>query len=515
MLSEKLFEHIEHRPDAVAFRHEGQSLTFGELGRRARNYAAGLREHGVRRGDRIAVFLPTSFDLVTALVGHYLAGAIHVPINTRYGAVELEHILQDCRPSFLVRPATGSLASTLDTSWESTAAGLEVEFISTQGTGKGLSFETLCETDSESTRFEPAEDEDIALMIYTSGTTGKSKGVMLPFRAVVSNIDALTRAWHFSKEDDLVLALPLFHVHGLCIGVHGTLLRGSSATLFDTFDARRVVDAFRGRGTVFMGVPTMYARLVEALDHEPELAEPLRDARLFTSGSAALNTAHFLKFEEQTGHRILERYGMSETLLTLSNPYHGERRPGTVGMPVEGCQVRVVDDSMSDTEPEALGQIIVRGRSLMKGYWEDPKKTAEAFWDEWFLTGDVATRSADGYISIVGRSSVDVIKSGGFKISAREIEEVILGHPAISEVAVLGLPDETWGERIVAVVVVREQQDSLLGSLQEFQRERMADFKTVRALAVVDALPRNALGKVQKHRMKTFDFQSSDRSRGS
>jgi acyl-CoA synthetase (AMP-forming)/AMP-acid ligase II len=256
-------------------------------------------------------------------------------------------------------------------------------------------------------------------------------------------------------------------------------------------------------GSIFMGVPTMYSRIVEELDADPAQADWLKSARLFTSGSAALSPNIFERFKAHTGHEILERYGMSETLLTLSNPYLGERRPGTVGRPVPGCDVRVVDSSMEDVQPGDVGEIVVQGPTVMDGYWNLPDKTDEAFRDGWFLTGDVATVSADGYVSIVGRRSVDIIKSGGYKISAREIEEVLERHADVRAVAVVGIPDETWGERIGAAVVLTEgvDTDGLLGRLADHCDGTIADYKQVRDLIVVDAIPRNALGKVQKHKV--------------
>lgn len=504
MLLDKLFHHLRHSPEREAFTLAGESLTFGELDRRARCWAASLGKLGVDRGDRVAVLLPTSLELIVALVGNYYAGAIHLPINTRYGVVETRHIIEDAEPTVIVHPASGEMAERVEEILGNAPSARPRQVRVGQG-----EFEKLTNHEPV-TESRDLSDEDIALMIYTSGTTGKSKGVLLPYRAVVSNIDALTRLWRFTTEDDLVLALPLFHVHGLCIGIHGTLLRGSHATLQDGFRVEAVEAAIRDGGTVFMGVPTMYRMLVDAMDSGVVEAESFEGARLFTSGSAALSGSIFERFEDQTGHRILERYGMSETLLTLSNPYEGERRPGTVGMPVEGSEVRVVDEDFVDTDPGDVGQIVVRGSSLMKGYWRLPQKTEEAFRDGWFLTGDVATKAADGYISIVGRSSVDIIKSGGYKISAREIEEVLARHPNVEQVAVVGVDDPTWGEQIVAAVVPRSQpSDHFLKELQNFQREQLADFKTIRGLAIVEELPRNALGKVQKHRMHDLDFQTT------
>jgi malonyl-CoA/methylmalonyl-CoA synthetase len=257
-----------------------------------------------------------------------------------------------------------------------------------------------------------------------------------------------------------------------------------------------------------MGVPTMYVRLLEHLRAHPGSAAVLSRARLFTSGSAPLPSDDFHAFLETTGHAILERYGMSETLFTLSNPHDGERRPGTVGLPVPGCEVRVVDDGGRAVVPGEMGEIVVKSSGLMTGYWGRPEETARSFRDGWFLTGDVARRSADGYVTIAGRKSVDVIKSGGFKISAREIEDVLRRHPLVADAAVLGAPDRVWGERVVAVVVLSPgggatpAEDELLATLSGFCGEHLAEYKRPREVRVVAELPRNALRKVQKHLLR-------------
>lgn len=494
MFFERLTRIFYHSPDRIAIRDGGRVLTFDAWVERARRYARGLRALGLRPGDTVAVMASSSIDLHVALLGHYLAGLVHAPINTRYAADEVEHILTDSQAKLVLVDAAHA-AVVVEAAPGLQRLDLEPGFEDTLG--------------EEPFDHVPA-DEDIALLIYTSGTTGKSKGVELSFRALVSNIEALTSLWQWSADDRLVLALPLFHVHGLCIGVHGALLHGLEVDLFDHFRPEDVVAAMQAGASVFMGVPTMYARLLEYLDRHPDAAEPLSRARLFTSGSAALSVDHFRRFQAATGHAILERYGMTETLLTLSNPYQGERRPGTVGMPVPGCEVRILDDEGADCAPNHPGQLVVRGSSLMTGYRGQPEQTAASFKQGWFLTGDIAEISEDGYVRIVGRASTDIIKSGGFKISAREIEDVLGAHPRVREIAVLGLPDEVWGERIVAAVVAPgADPDDLLAELQTLGREHLAAFKQVRGLVVLDELPRNAMGKVQKHVLKTLNFPAA------
>ena len=493
----QLFENLGTRPNDVAFRLADAQLTFGELHQQAIRWAGHLQSLGLQPGDRVACHLTTCMELIVVLVGNYYAGAVHVPINTRYGDSEIEHILQDSGATVLVSSGDDALEQVL----AEAGAGQIPHRIR-------LGHEFVDATSGRQGKVQDTDDEATALMIYTSGTTGRSKGVELSYRAVVSNIDALTQAWRWTENDVLVLALPLFHVHGLCIGVHGVLLRATQAVLLETMSSLSVADEIDAGATIFMGVPTMYSMLLEHAEADPTAAPKLAKARLFTSGSAALSPHVFRRFQALTGHAILERYGMSETLLTLSNPYEGERRPGTVGFPVDGCEVRVVREDGQDCEADEVGQIYVRGNSMMTGYWQQPQQTGDAFEDGWFKTGDVAKRAADGYIAIVGRSSVDIIKSGGYKISAREIEDVLESHPLVTAIAVVGVPNEKWGEEICAGVVTRTACDggALLTELQELGRAHLADYKTLRGLCLLPELPRNALGKVQKHRLRDAEF---------
>jgi acyl-CoA synthetase (AMP-forming)/AMP-acid ligase II len=491
--------------DAILF--GSRTLTFGELDRLSRRYAAGLASLGVRPGDRVAVFAESSPELVAALLGHYRLGAVHVPINTHYRAEEAGHILRDSGASVLLLtpgPETERVLSEIGP----LPRLKDVIALGGAASAPGVqSFESLLADEPLPSDAPLPADGDAALLIYTSGTTGKSKGVELSFGALVANIEEVTRSWGFTAADRLALALPLFHVHGLCLGIHGGLLHGFTVLLSEKFEAARIVASFEkseaGGATAFMGVPTMYVRLLEHLEAHPAGAAALRRARLFTSGSAPLPADDFRAFEARTGHAILERYGMSETLFTLSNPYAGERRPGTVGLPVPGYEVRIVDDTGHDVSGGELGEIVVRGNGMMTGYWGRPEETAASFRDGWFLTGDVARRDSDGYVTIVGRKSVDIIKSGGYKISAREIEDVLRRHPRVREVAVVGAEDRVWGQRIVAAVVLEPgadiAPDAVLEDLAGFARAHLADFKRPREVLLLPELPRNALGKIQKH----------------
>lgn len=501
----------------------GRTYAFEELHGWANAHADRLRALGVRRGDRVAVFAETCPEIIATLVGHLEAGVIHVPINTRYRADEARHILED---SGAVAVLTGRPGDECNEVLEEILRNkrppqlrhvITLPEVLPSSPSKQI-FSSFSSSPKQRFPSGLPSDDDVAMLIYTSGTTGKSKGVALSYRALEENTRAMMDLWQFTETDRLVLALPLFHVHGLCLGAVGALLTGFTLLLEERFDAARVIDAFAHEGaTAFMGVPTMYVRLLEYLEGHPETAAAFRKARLFTAGSAPLPAPDFVAFREKTGHAILERYGMSETLFTLSNPLDGERRPGTVGLPVPGCQVRLVDDEGREPAVGELGEIHVKGSGVMNGYWQRPGETAAAFRDGWFLTGDVARRDADGYVTIVGRSSVDIIKSGGFKISAREIEDVLRRHPAVKDAAVVGLPDRVWGQRIAAALVLEdavraEETGAVCEAVAAFAAEHLADFKKPREVRAVPELPRNALGKVQKHVLvKAFGSSSPAR----
>ncbi len=468
---ERLFSAVTTAGDKPALVFEGRTWTFADLDRLSRQYARGLAGAGLSAGHRVAVYAETSPEVVVALLGHYRLGVLHVPINSRYRGDELSHILRDSGAEAILLGGKTVTERVLDEIVPPPALRHRILMGSSSSRRSGdLAFEQLVATELSRGEAEAppvSRDADTAILLYTSGTTGKSKGVKLSFGAIVENMEAVTRLWRFEPS---------------------------------------IVSAFAdGDATVFQGVPTMYVRLLEHLAGRPQDARALSKARLFTAGSAALSADDFAAFEDLTGHRILERYGMTETLFTLSNPYE-DRRPGTVGMPVPGCEVRIVDEGGREMPAGDPGEILVKSNGIMSGYWGKPAETAASFVDGWFTTGDVARRDGDGYVTMVGRKSVDVIKSGGFKISAREIEDVLARHPRVKEVAVVGAPDRIWGQRIVAVVVLEgssaaPSEAALLAELSSFCARQLADYKRPRAVKVFEELPRNALGKIQKHRI--------------
>ncbi len=504
---------VERSPDKECLLFEGRRISFAQLLQDAQQWEGALRGWGLRAGDRVALYLENSPTFVAAYLGVYLAGGIVVPVNIQYRRVELSHILGDAEVRLCL--TDGARCDELQRVLDALPA-LEAIVIVDHSDSSGVPVredraavrpawiaQDAFLAGAVGYRLELPRADAIALIGYTSGTTGRSKGAMLTHSNLAANIHAVTTAWRWTAADLLLLTLPLFHVHGLCVGIHGTLYTGSTVDLRRRFDAAEVFETLlEGRVTMFFGVPTMYVRLVAEAQRRGCRPPPIR---LYVSGSAPLSVQTFEEFERLFGQRILERYGMTETLMNLTNPYEGERRPGTVGMPFPGQEARIVD--LQTRQPildERPGEIQVRGPHVFKGYWRNPAATAEAFDAEgWFNTGDIGWRSADGYYTISGRAR-ELIISGGYNVYPREVEEVLLSHPSVAEVAVLGLPDPDLGEQVVAVVVPRRSGlagDTSLSAdeLIAYCREHLASYKKPRQIYFAESLPRNALGKVQKH----------------
>ena len=512
---DQLLHALHTRGPAPAFVIDGAATTWAALLDEARRCAAGLQARGVGAGDVVATLMSTRREAIVGLVAHHLLGAVHAPVNPKYRSDELAHVLVDAGAKVLVVEATTDAAQVL----AATPRPTTLERVVRVGDATPPSWPSAWSTEPWADLVAAAppagwpipavDDEATALLVYTSGTTGRSKGVELSFRALVSSIAALSGLWHVTDRDVIVHALPLFHVHGLCVALHGALLRGATTLFVPKFSADAVVEAIDDGGTVFMGVPTMYARILEHLQARPHDAVILQMARLFTAGSAPLSAADHAAFLQATGHRVLERYGMTETLITLSNPYEGARKPGSVGLPVPGYDVEVQDDAGAPCAPGVDGEVVVRGAGLMTRYRGQPAATAASFRDGWFLTGDVGHVDEDGYFFLIGRKSTDVLKSGGYKISAREIEEALASLPFVAELSVVGVPDRTWGQRVVAVVVpqgetaaqAQARHEAHWATLTAAAATKLADYKRPRELVFVDALPRNAMGKVQKAKL--------------
>ncbi|SCK19497.1 malonyl-CoA/methylmalonyl-CoA synthetase [Streptomyces sp. ScaeMP-e48] len=472
--------------------HDGLSLTYGELTAASAALAARIADAG-----RVAVWATPTAATVIAVVAALRAGVPVVPLNPRTGERELAHILADSEPTAVLAGPDDELPPALE----------KLRRVTVDAGAAASTVQEGYEAGPEEYGAGEADPEAAALIVYTSGTTGPPKGAVLPRRAVAASLDALEDAWGWTADDVLVHALPLFHVHGLILGVLGPLRRGGSLRHLGKFSPGAVARELASGGTMLFGVPTMYHRLAEVLDapaggaDRDALAGALAGARLLVSGSAALPVHDHERIAAATGRRVIERYGMTETLMNTGIRADGVPRPGTVGPPLAGVELRLVEEDGSVLSgPEAIGEIQVRGPNLFTGYLNRPDATAAAHTEDgWFRTGDVGTVDEDGYVTIVGRKATDLIKSGGYKIGAGEIENILLAHPGVREAAVTGEADPDLGERVVAWVVAADPgSPPPAEELADHVAAQLAPHKRPRTVHYLDALPRNDLGKIMK-----------------
>ncbi len=467
----------------------GAHITYRQFWDNAARLAAALVEQGVAPGDRVAVQAEKHTVVLELYGAMIIAGAVLLPLNTAYTEAEVQYFLTDARPVLLVCDAEKAIALAA----VAQACGVARVLVLTGDAENSV--ERL--RDAQMAGLAPVvrTGEDIAAILYTSGTTGRPKGAMLSHRALATNAATLVEHWRFTAEDCLIHALPIFHTHGLFVATNVIMMAGASMHFLPTFDAAAIV-RLMPQSSVLMGVPTFYTRLLD----QPQLPDAARAMRLFISGSAPLLAETHAQWEQRTGHRILERYGMTETNMNTSNPYDGERRAGTVGFALPGVTVRIVDSETGmDVADGAIGLIEVHGDNLFSGYWENPAKTTEDMCaDGFFKTGDMARRDADGYIHIVGRAK-DLIISGGLNIYPKEIELIIDDWAGVDETAVIGVPHPDFGEAVVAVIVLAKGAGLDLAALRAHLSEQLARFKQPRHYVVVDGLPRNTMGKVQKN----------------
>jgi len=465
--------------------------TFGAFFANAERYAALLVSEGVEPGDRVAAQVNKSLEALELYVGTVMAGAVFLPLNPDYTASEIAYFLQDATPHmFVIDPSRKSEMA------PAAKAASVTQVLTLDASGGG----TLSDTASlysEGFTPLPRAADDLAAILYTSGTTGRSKGAMLTHRALSSNTETLVGYWRFTPDDVLIHALPIFHTHGLFVATNVALMAGSAMVFLPKFDLDAIFSAM-SKATALMGVPTFYTRLLD----DPRLTkDSAQNMRLFISGSAPLLAETHERWTERTGHKILERYGMTETNMNTSNPYEGARKPGTVGLPLPGVEVKIVDGSGAEQGVDQIGSIEVRGDNVFAGYWQMPEKTAEELRDDgWFITGDLGVRDDDGYISIVGRSK-DLIISGGFNVYPKEVEAIIDDLPDVLESAVIGLPHADFGEAVVAVVVLRNPTLTP-DTISVATAGKLAKFKCPKSILIVDALPRNTMGKVQKKALR-------------
>jgi malonyl-CoA/methylmalonyl-CoA synthetase len=466
----------------------GRSWTYGEVDQLAQKFVSVLRDYSVAPGDRVLVQVDKSVEAVALYLACLRWGCAYVPLNTAYTPAEVDYFVGNAQPSlFVCRPEDAAAMSTA-------FAGLVVNSLGSQGEGTLMDAALQAPTSAEMAACGP---DDVAAILYTSGTTGRSKGAMLTHRNLLSNAETLVDLWGWQDDDVLLHALPIFHVHGLFVALHCVFLTGTEALFLGGFRAEEVV-GYLADATVMMGVPTFYGRL---LDQAGFSAEKCSGMRLFISGSAPLTEQTFDAWESLTGHRILERYGMSETAMITSNPLDGQRVAGTVGFALPGVEVRIADADGKQLPAGEVGIIEVRGPNVFKGYWQMPEKTADEFRsDGYFITGDMARMDSDGRVTIVGRAK-DLVISGGYNVYPKEVEKLIDDIPGVRECAVIGVPHADFGEAVVAAVVP-EAQNIGLASVQAALSGKLARFKQPKEVVNLPELPRNAMGKVQKNALR-------------
>jgi malonyl-CoA/methylmalonyl-CoA synthetase len=464
------------------------TYTYDQLDEASRRVAGALLgDNADLNQTRVAFFVPPSFAYAAVQRGIWRAGGVAVPLAISHPPAELDYVIRDSGASVVVSdPASASMLMPI-------AKASRARFLTTTTALAASIGEDLPHLGSNRR----------AMIIYTSGTTGRPKGAVSTHQNIGAQIAALVEAWRWTPADRLLLTLPLHHVHGIINGLGSALAVRATCEILPAFDAELVWSRLAsGEITVFTAVPTIYNRLIASWNAAPQEVQRVRSdgarhLRLMMSGSAALPVQTLERWREITGHTLLERYGMTELGMALSNPLTGERRPGYVGQPLPGVDVRLIDEDGRDVPEGVPGELEVRGPAVCLEYWQRPDETRDAFRDGWFRTGDVAVWEK-GSFRLLGRSNVDIIKTGGFKVSALEIEEILRTHPAIAECAVVGVHDEDWGERVSAAVELRTGTSLSLDELQQWAKVQLAPYKVPRALQAVPALPRNAMGKVVK-----------------
>ena len=487
-MNDSLFAHIQAAmpgPTSPFLDTATKRYSYGDLDRLSAALGHRLLALGVEQGDRVAVQVEKSPQAVFLYLACLRIGAVYLPLNTGYTLRELDYFFGDAEPRVIV----------CDPARERAVGGIAgARAVVTLDAGEAGS---LMDGASHPADLEPVacEADDLAALLYTSGTTGRSKGAMLTHRNLASNALALREAWGFTGADVLLHVLPIYHTHGLFVAINTVLLAGARMLFLPRFDPDAVIPAL-AHATVMMGVPTYYTRLLARDDFTAAVAGGVR---VFISGSAPLLEETFVAFEARTGQRILERYGMTETGMNTSNPLHGERRAGTVGLPLPGVEVRVAGEVGRPLAAGEVGVLEVRGPNVFKGYWRMPEKTAEEFRDDgFFITGDISVIGEDGYVSIVGRAK-DLVISGGLNVYPKEVESLIDSLPGVVESAVVGLPHPDFGEAVAAVVVLERGATVTEIDIVTAARSELAGFKVPKTVLFVEALPRNSMGKVQKN----------------
>lgn len=483
-------------PNKPAIEFEGKTATFREIDLMGDRLANALRKLGVSKGDRVAQFLPNCLELVYSLVGNFKNGSIVVPVHIGFKEQEIAHILSDSGAKAIITdrerlPIVNNVKNGLK--------DLKYIIIIDGKEKSTVNFNELVKNSSEKKPSASISDNDNCIIFYTSGTTGKPKGAVLTNMNVCAGVEALVKTWKWAKNDIFLLALPLYHIHGIGVALCGSLYAGNFTILRRKFDAKDALETIQKRKvTLFMGVPTMYFQLLEV----PNCRKyDVSSMRLFVSGSAPLSNDLFHKLKKTFGHEVLERAGMSETMMNFSNPYYGKRIPGSVGPCLPGVKVMIAGKNFRKLPINKEGEILIKGPNVFHGYWNKPELDKEIFHNGWFITGDVGKIDKNGYVYIMGRSK-DMIISGGINIYPREIEDVIESMPQVKECAVIGVPDEEFGESVKAYVVLNERNKLTEKKVINYCKQKIASFKKPKYVEFLEALPKNTMGKILKEELR-------------
>ena len=475
----------------VAIEFNDKEVTFDNINKTSNKIANALRNISVNKGDRVALFHANSLELINFFNGTIKNGSIVVPMNTYFKEIEAKHMLNDSGAKVILTdkerlPIIKKILSELNF----------LKHVITVDSNEFIDFNDFIKDASDKNPDVEINDDDGSIIFYTSGTTGRCKGALLSHKNMESDLEALKQTWHLTDKDKLLLTLPLYHIHGLGVALCSSFYNGYSSLLRKRFDPEEVLKLIEDKKTtLFMGVPTMYIKILEVKDKEKY---DISSMRLFISGSAALSAETFKEFKDVFGHEVLERAGMSETNMNFSNPYNGKRKPGTVGLPLPCVQVKIVDKNFNEVSQGKEGEILLKGPNVFKGYWNCEEKTKASFHDGWFITGDIGKFDEDGYVTFLGRSK-DLIISGGLNIYPVEVEEVINSHPEVQESAVVGVPDKCFGEAVKAFVVLKDGIKINDNEIIAYCKQKVASYKKPKYVEFIDALPRNTMGKVQKN----------------
>jgi malonyl-CoA/methylmalonyl-CoA synthetase len=494
-LAQILSEKAQTFGPKTAIRIKNQWTSFADLDWQVKKAAEVLINLNIRKGDRVALILPKGLTFIEFYLATLGLGAIALPLNPTYRPEEILYFLSDSESCLVIIDSEkkGGIESVLKQIPSLQVLVIDPKaprisgYLKETSVGKGLCY--------------PTRGEDVAMLCYTSGTTGRSKGAMITHENLIENMKALDQAWRWTSQDKLLHVLPLFHIHGLAVAVHGALYAGSTLIMkerFDPLEAWQILE--QERCTMLMAVPTIYQRLSLAWD-TLERKPNLETVRVFISGSAPLPEPLFHRFKEQTGHTLLERYGMTETGMIASNPYESEfRKVKSVGYPLSGVSIRVVGKEGLDVRPGEVGEVWIKGNNVFKGYWNQPEKTAESFDRGWFMSGDLGYQDPEDLLRLylVGRAK-ELIITGGYNVYPKEIENILEDHTAVQEAAVFGLAHEDFGEQVAAAVILKEESSLEASELIEFCKTRLAGYKCPQKIFFRSALPRNPMGKLQKH----------------